>query len=143
MTIGSVIGANNYFSNPYTYYGICTTNSNVTIKSVNIDNFQLEKYIQIIIKFNYNNSAINPMLNINNTGDKYIYYNNKKITSTMLQANILYNFFYNGEFYELIGPLFSAMPCLETSPENPVTGQMYFNTTDNKSYIYYNDWKEL
>ena len=138
MILGSVIGINNFNNNPLIYYAICSTAGDVTIKDVSIPNFQLTNNIRIAIKFQNNNTATNPILNINNLGNKPIYYNNIPIEANILTANIIYDFIYYNNIFELIGIAKLILPTV--IPDNPVTGQVYFNTTNNKLYIYNNEW---
>ena len=147
MVLGSVIGINNFNNNPLIYYAICSTAGDVTIKEVSIPNFQLMNNIRVAIKFQNNNTAINPLLNINNTGNKAIYYKNISIDANKLKANIIYDFIYYNNIFELIG-LYDdiesfnrlILPISNTEPDNPINGQVYFNTTNNKLYIYNNEW---
>ena len=57
-----------------TLYGICSTADNVASKAVTMAAFDaLVTGITIHVKFTYGNSALNPTLNVNNTGAKNIY----------------------------------------------------------------------
>ena len=144
MIVGSVIGLNN-FNNPLIYYGICSTASDVIIKELSIPNFQLIDNIRVAIKFQYANTATNPMLNINSTGNKSIYYKNIAIPANTLKANIIYDFIYYNNTFELINNHESTIgiPYAESHPAIPINGQIYFNTVENKLYIYYNTWIAL
>lgn len=56
-----------------TYEGICTTSTPVAEKTLTVDkSFTLVNGTTIIIGFKYGNSAVNPTLNVNNTGAKPI-----------------------------------------------------------------------
>lgn len=60
-------------------YGTCTTAAATAEKVVTIDgnsNWALTKGALITVKFSYTNTATKPSLNVNNTGAKFIYYNN-------------------------------------------------------------------
>jgi len=145
MIVGSVIGLNNFNNNPSIYYGICSTASDVIIKELSIPNFQLIDNIRIAIKFQNANTAINPMLNINHTGNKAIYYKNTIIPTNTLKANIIYDFIYYNNAFELINSHESTVgiPYAESHPAIPINGQIYFNTVENKLYIYYDSWIAL
>ena len=54
-------------------YGVCDTAANVAKKVVSINNFSLTVGSMIAVKFTKANTANNPTLNVNNTGDKKIY----------------------------------------------------------------------
>lgn len=56
-----------------TYEGICTTSTPVAEKTLTVDkSFTLVNGTTVIIGFKYGNSAVNPTLNVNNTGAKPI-----------------------------------------------------------------------
>lgn len=84
-----------------TYYGETTTNKGDEIKTLSISGFSLKPGIRIIIKFTNGNSASNPKLNINNTGEINIVYNGTG--ELELLQGVLYDFVYNGTNYILIG----------------------------------------
>lgn len=57
-----------------TLFGTCTTAGNESLKIVNCENFtELIDGVTIKVKFEYNNTASNPTININNTGVKPLY----------------------------------------------------------------------
>lgn len=146
MIIGSVIGLNNSNNNnPGTYYGECSTAGDVVIKDLTIPNFQLIDNRRVAIKFQNTNTANNPMLNINNTGNKPIYYKNTAISIDTLKANIIYDFIYNDNKFQLIDNHDNIIlfPFYDSHPSAPINGQVYFNTAENKLYIYYNTWIAL
>lgn len=65
-------------------YGTCTTAAATAEKVVTIDgnsNWALTKGALITVKFSNTNTATKPSLNVNNTGAKFIYYNNAVYTS--------------------------------------------------------------
>lgn len=76
---------------------ICTGNDTTNT------NFTLVKGVTVSVKFAETNSAANPTLNVNGTGDKDIYYHNTNISTTQLENDNVYLFTYNGEQWELIG----------------------------------------
>ena len=59
----------------HNYYGVCSTDANVSKKTVNIDGFKLVEGAMVIIKFTNANNAFDPTLNVSGTGDypMYIY----------------------------------------------------------------------
>ena len=143
MILGSVIGINNSSNHEsFVYYGVCSTAGDVSPKQVNINNFQLINHTHLVIRFNNDNSFINPTLQINTNASKQIYYKNTNVPANLLKANILYDFIYHDNIFELIGPIDNPMiiPCLSTSPLSPVNGLLYYNTEENKLYIYNNNW---
>ena len=71
------------------YYGTCDTAAATAAKVVTIpaiENFVLQIGDIIGVKFDYDNSANNVTLNVNNTGAKHIYYNNAQLTTDNLFA---------------------------------------------------------
>lgn len=76
---------------------ICTGNDTTNTA------FALVKGVTVSVKFAETNSAANPTLNVNGTGDKDIYYHNTNIPTSQLEDNNVYLFAYNGEQWELIG----------------------------------------
>lgn len=55
------------------HYGICSTAAGTAAKTVDIAGFTLATGIIVYVKFSTTNTATNPTLNINNTGEKPIY----------------------------------------------------------------------
>lgn len=53
-------------------YGYCTTLADEPAKTVSMTDFILNEGVTVHVKFQYNNTALNPTLNINNTGAKPI-----------------------------------------------------------------------
>lgn len=97
-------------------YGDCSTAAataakTITIKSDNgsIGNnapFVLEAGAVIVVKFTVTNAAASPTLNVNGTGAKAIKYRNADLTSpSLLAANRIYQFVYDGTYWQLVGDL--------------------------------------
>ena len=55
-----------------TAYGYCQTAANTAAKVVDMTGFTLNEGVTIHVKFQYNNTATNPTLNVNETGAKNI-----------------------------------------------------------------------
>lgn len=83
------------------YYGETETSEETQVKIIPIDGFSLKTGARIIIKFIYGNSATNPKLNINDTGEKDIVYSSAN--KLELLEGVSYDFVYNGTDYILIG----------------------------------------
>ena len=67
------------------HFAVCNTASEIQNKTATISTgtiTQLENGLRVIIYFNNTNTASEPKLNLNNLGDKYIYYNKNRIGST-------------------------------------------------------------
>lgn len=83
-------------------YGICETQGSVSNKTVACEYFKLREGIKITVKFTENNTASMATLNVNNTGAKYITTKGDFIEPTVLEANRIYDFVYDGTNYELV-----------------------------------------
>ncbi|MBQ9884415.1 MAG: hypothetical protein IJM43_08195 [Bacteroidaceae bacterium] len=83
-----------------TGYLICSTPWYVQSKVVSAPNFELYPGGCIKIKMLYHNTAANPTLNINNTGPRLLYFDNKVAAecNTWLDGEVI-EVYYNGEFY--------------------------------------------
>jgi hypothetical protein len=100
------INSLNFNNNTYTFtlpYGTCSTPAGTVEKTVDVNNFSLEKGARILIKFTVTNTAEGPTLNVKGTGAKAIYSRGSAITTGYLAAGRMYEFVYNGTQWELIG----------------------------------------
>lgn len=88
-----------------THYGACTVAATAQVKTVPCTNFILNTGSRIIVKFSNGNSASEPQLNVNQTGAKYIYYKNEKITPSFLITNGVYEFIYDGTYWQYVGTI--------------------------------------
>lgn len=86
-------------------YGTCSTAAATAAKTVACTGFALITGAEITVKFTVTNTASNPTLNVNSTGDKAIYYRGSAIGAENLAANRTYTFRYNGTQYELVGDI--------------------------------------
>lgn len=86
-------------------YGTCSTVASNAAKTVNCTGFALIPGAGITVKFTVTNTAINPTLNVNNSGAKPIYYRGAVIPANTLAANHTYTFRYNGSQWELVGDI--------------------------------------
>ena len=83
----------------------CYTIPSLQAKTANASNFSLETGARVLVRFIYSNAIANPTLNINNTGAKPIYYHNAAIAAPYLKANYIYEFVFDGTFYQYIGEI--------------------------------------
>lgn len=88
-----------------TNYGVCSTSGSTTAKTVSCTGFSLITGAEITVKFNNTNTASNPMLNVNSTGAKAIYYKGKAVPAGYIAAKGTYTFRYNGTQWELVGDI--------------------------------------
>lgn len=96
--------------------GKCLTAGDVAEKTVDCENFTLAEYSVFTVRFEHTNSASRPSLNVNGTGARAIKYRGSSIKASMLAANRVYQFVYDGTEWDLIGDLDTGDQCL------PLTG---------------------
>lgn len=84
-------------------YGICQTSANVEQKTVELIDFALIPGSEIIVTFANGNEALNPTLNVNDTGEKSIYYLGLPFKD--IKFGTTYHLVYDGQHYQLIGDI--------------------------------------
>lgn len=78
-------------------YGYCTTAANVDVKTVSIDGFELSKGATVRVRFQHENSAAAPKLNVNGTGAYSIMLNGSTLSEeNFWRANEVIEFVYDG-----------------------------------------------
>ena len=87
------------------HYGTCSTDAGTAAKTVTLANFVLATGAEVTVRFTVTNTASNPTLNVNGTGDKAILYRNAAISAGYLAANRTYRFVYDGSNYQLVGDI--------------------------------------
>ncbi len=88
-------------------YGYCETTADAQTKTVNIttdkdttnNSFTLVTGVSINVKFKYTNTAIDPKLDVANSGAKPIYYKGSTIPSSYLKAECTYTFVYTENIF--------------------------------------------
>ena len=93
---------------PLITYGTCSTAASTVAKVVDCPNFALVTGASIRVKFTVTNTGAvsNLTLNVNNTGAKNIKYRNANLPSAgTLAANRVYEFVYDGTYWQLVGDL--------------------------------------
>ena len=108
-------------STAITHYGTCSTAAATATKVVACTGFTLVTGATIRVKFTVTNTAANPMLNVNSTGAKIIYYSGAAISASYLTENRTYEFVYNGIQYELVGDNISSLETEMTSLKKSVS----------------------
>lgn len=96
--------------------GKCLTAGDVAEKTVDCENFTLAENSVFTVRFEHTNSASRPSLNVNGTGARAIKYRGSSIKASMLAANRVYQFVYDGTEWDLVGDLDTGDQCL------PLTG---------------------
>jgi len=87
------------------HFGVCSTAGNVQTKTVNISQYNLVTGARVTVKFENDNTAANPILNVSNTGARPIIYKGSSIPTDALSANSVREFVFDGTNYLLIGDL--------------------------------------
>lgn len=127
-------------------YAVCTTGASVSVKTVNISNFNLITGSQVRVKFNNTNTATAPTLNVGSTGAKSMKYKGNLITNANFNFSNakIYTFTYDGTFWVLEGdwdeaPKTSILTC-EFMGE---VGDVIWSDDDDHDRIdYIADWME-
>lgn len=86
-------------------YAVCATGASVSVKTVNISNFNLITGSQVRVKFNNTNTATAPTLNVGSTGAKRMSYKGSLITNANFSFSTakIYTFTYDGTYWVLEG----------------------------------------
>ena len=91
-------------------FGSCSTAAATAAKTVTLDDsmsFTLAKGASVFVKFTNANTATNPTLNVNGTGDKTIYRYGSTApgttAATSWQANSVVHLVYDGEYWRMVG----------------------------------------
>lgn len=127
-------------------YAVCTTGASVSVKTVNISNFNLITGSQVRVKFNNTNTATAPTLNVGSTGAKSMKYKGNLITNANFNFSNakIYTFTYDGTYWVLEGdwdeaPKTSILTC-EFMGE---VGDVIWSDDDDHDRIdYIADWME-
>ncbi|MCM1197249.1 MAG: hypothetical protein NC310_09320 [Roseburia sp.] len=82
-------------------FGTCSTAAATVAKTVAISNFALVSGSLVSIRFT-NSVPANATLNINNTGAKPIWQNNKAILADVIEAGVICTFVYDGTHFNLL-----------------------------------------
>ncbi len=101
----SIDGVNFNGSADIIHYGTCATAAATAAKVVALTGFKLVTGSRVMVRFTVSNTAVNPTLNVNNTGAKAIRYRNEAIERYFLEANRTYEFVYDGTAWQLVGDL--------------------------------------
>lgn len=90
----------NVFTLPY---AVCETAAATAAKTVTCDNFVLATGAMIVVKFAFHHTASTMSLNVNNTGNKTVYYNGANVNSGKVTAYNVYTFIYDGTNFRILG----------------------------------------
>lgn len=79
------------------HYAVCATAADTAAKTVSINNFNLATGARVSVRFSTTNTAVNPTLNVSNSGAKPIFYNGSAITAGYLLADKVWDFVYDAD----------------------------------------------
>ena len=91
-----------------THYAVCKTEAAAKTKTVECGDYHLVKGAEITVRFDIANTAADPLLDVNGTGAREIYYRGETIAPQHLSEGRTFQFVYNGEQYDLIGDIGSG-----------------------------------
>lgn len=127
-------------------YAVCTTGASVSVKTVNISNFNLITGSQVRVKFNNTNTATAPTLNVGSTGAKSMKYKGNLITNANFNFSNakIYTFTYDGTYWVLEGdwdeaPKTSILTCEFMGEVGDV---IWSDGDDHDRMDYIADWME-
>ena len=100
---GEVFDIGGTCSAAITHYGVCSTAAGTVAKDVDCDGFVLSTGSRIAVMFTNGNTASLPTLNVNNTGDVAIFYENAAVNPEYLAANRIHEFIYDGTHFVKVG----------------------------------------
>ncbi|WP_147613900.1 gp53-like domain-containing protein [Treponema pectinovorum] len=114
-----------------TNYTLCSSQANIQVKTCECAGFNLVTGAEITVKFTATNTANSPMLNVNNTGSRAIFYRGATVRNSILSSNCTYTFRYNGSQYELVGEISETITKEKLGLEN------VNNTPDSQKSVNY------
>lgn len=92
-------------SEPVIHFAQCTTQGSTTRKAVTVTNWSQTVGGFVLVQFTNTNTATNPTLNINGTGELPIYYQSTNVQSDKLVSGRVYMFVYTGNSFDVVGDI--------------------------------------
>ena len=91
------------------YFGTCSTAASTQVKVVSCPGFELKTGSRIAVQFTYGNSASQPKLNVNGTGDKFICSTDgMSVIADIWRDKETVDFVYGGSWWIAIGCLYAT-----------------------------------
>lgn len=91
------------------YFGTCSTAEATQVKVVSCPDFELKTGSRIAVQFTYGNSASQPKLNVNGTGDKFICNTDgMSVIADIWRDKETVDFVYDGSWWIAIGCLYAT-----------------------------------
>ena len=84
-------------------YGVSSSESSASEKTVEIDNFNLLVGVRITVKFTNSNTATTPTLNVGDSGAHNITLGGTSIGIDIIKGGYIYEFLFDGTNWEIIG----------------------------------------
>lgn len=129
MSYGAKIRINGTdYSIASSLYGTCTTSAATAVKAVTCADFDtLIAGVLILVKFSNTNTAANPKLNVNSTGEKTIYLDGTNAPGTTAlkswRANEVVPFVYDGSYWMMCADRKAVQDAIATLQTNMTTAQ--------------------
>ena len=106
---GTLIPDNIDYTFDKPYFGVCETAEATQVKVVNCPGFELKTGSRIAVQFTYGNSASQPKLNVNGTGDKFICSTDgMSVIADIWRDKETVDFVYDGSWWIAIGCLYAT-----------------------------------
>lgn len=87
------------------HWATCVSVGSSQAKTVSITGFTLISGAKISVRFNYENTAENPTLNVSSTGAKPIWYKNEPVKPGVIKKYSMLELVYSGSYWYIIGEL--------------------------------------
>ena len=120
------------------HYAVCDTVADTATKTVvisGITNYSLLTGSRVTVKFVNGNTASNPLLSVNGTAAKSIYYRGFAVPADALQEMSTYDLVYNGLQWEIVGSIIWVQ---STNPNLTVTEVKKTDGTTDYLQVSYN-----
>lgn len=106
---GTLIPNNIDYTFDKPYFGVCETAAATQVKVVSCPGFELKTGSRIAVQFTYGNSASQPKLNVNGTGDKFICSTDgMSVIADIWRDKETVDFVYEGSWWIAIGCLYAT-----------------------------------
>lgn len=106
---GTLIPNNIDYTFDKPYFGVCETAAATQVKVVSCPGFELKTGSRIAVQFTYGNSASQPKLNVNGTGDKFICSTDgMSVIADIWRDKETVDFVYDGSWWIAIGYLYAT-----------------------------------
>lgn len=100
----------------------CNTSGGTVAKVVTLNSGHIDLTIgtRVLVKFEYSHTASSMTLNVNSTGAKTCQYKGANIGSGNISAKGVYDFIYDGTYWQLLGGVVPSTPATVSNAYNPL-----------------------